>query len=120
MATNKSFCGVCGKRMTKIPIPSADMGPWVGYTAEDGTFHRLCLAKNLTAAIVQKAKSQRITLSECTPQQYGCTNCETIHTYWFRTDGKPGDLFRIMKARQMGKGKPIADVPGNLKDIMQE
>jgi hypothetical protein len=120
MALSKSFCGVCGKKMTKIPIPTAEMGPWMGYTAHDGTFHRVCLAKNLTAIIVQKAKKNGFTLSECVPIQYGCTNCETIHTYWMRTDGKIGDLFRIMKARQMGKGKPIADVPGNLKDIMQQ
>lgn len=120
MASGKSFCAVCGKKMTKIPIPKDEMGPWLGYTAQDGTFARVCLSKNLTHAIAHKAKTQGIKLSECVPVQYGCTNCETIHTYWYRVDGKQGDLFRIMKQRQMGKGKPIVDIPGNLKDIMQQ
>lgn len=49
---------------------------------------------------------------------YVCEKCETSVRLRFRKDGKAGDLWRTMKAREKGHGKPIVtDFGGSLKEI---
>jgi hypothetical protein len=131
----KSFCGVCGTPQVRIPVPSAERGPWISFNEPKGlralppflqkyvkttagTTFILGLEKDVPRSIIGRLMSMKVEVIEVMLDQWGCPSCETIHSYWYRKDGKEGDLYRDTKARQMGKGEPILqDFGGSLKDI---
>jgi hypothetical protein len=75
-------------------------------------------AKTDLGPFKEKAKNGEII--EVIHVYFGCPDdvCKTIIRLRFRKDGKEGDLWRTMKARQAGHGRPIVtDFGGSLKEI---
>ena len=116
----KSFCGMCGTAMVRIPIPSEEKGPFLTFTHQDVLYIPATPQRPAPSAVMAKLhrweNEGRIKVVECVLDQWGCPKCETIHSYWYRKDGKEGDLFRLTKQRQGGKGAPLvedfAGIPG--------
>jgi hypothetical protein len=52
---------------------------------------------------------------------FGCPddNCKTVIRLRYRKDGKEGDLWRTMKARRAGHGRPIVTDFGGAFDKIQ-
>jgi hypothetical protein len=67
-----------------------------------------------------KERAQNGEIIEVVHVYFGCTNetCGTTVRLRFRKDGKEGDLWRSMKKRKKGIGRPlVTEFGGNLKDI---
>lgn len=112
---NKSICGVCGKKMERIPIPANERGPFLMVRGQMTPLGRADIAVVQQAA--KKFRDGGAEVLEVVLDQWGCLECETIHSYWYRKDGKEGDLFRVTKDRQHGKGVPLRSIGGGLKDL---
>lgn len=107
MKARKDCCGVCKGKMGKISIPSDELGPYLSVFI-DGRMKLLGLPGKVSQAVYDQIHKAGLAITEVVPQQWGCPDCETIHTYWYRKDGKQGALFRMTKDRQKGKGRPLA------------
>lgn len=112
---NKPLCGVCGRKTVKINLPST---PYLalrnGKIKPDLVGEVGKIRKN----VLEKLERLRIPTVEVVPVQYGCPNdkCNTIMTYWYRRDGKQGDLNQIVEARR-DSGALREDFGGSLDDI---
>lgn len=120
---DKSFCGVCGTMQVRIPIPSGEKGPFLTFTHQGVFYLPATPERPASAAVMSKLlrwqMERKLELVECVLDQWGCPKCETIHSYWYRKDGKEGDLFRMTKARQHGHGAPLLeDFGGAAEEIV--
>lgn len=119
---SKSFCGMCGTVMVPVPIPDEEKGPYLTFDHQDVLYVPATPQRPASSMVMAKLNKWegegRIKVVECVLAQYGCPKCETIHSYWYRKDGKEGDLFRRTKQRQGGKGTPLvedfAGIPGEI------
>ena len=125
-------CAVCEGKTMRIPIPSDEMGPYLSArNAVTGDFRILGKVDEVPEKIINKYRMMFYRLVEVVPVQFGCTDkCyakldelgnpqPSIMTYWMRKDGKEGDLYRDVKARDKGIGRPLMKkIPGNLNEIM--
>lgn len=107
MKARKDVCGVCKSRMEKIPIPPEEKGPYLSVFIE-GRIKILGLPKKVPQTLFDQIHKAGLAITEVVPQQWGCLECDTIHTYWYRKDGKQGALYRMTKDRQKGRGRPLA------------
>lgn len=133
--SEKSFCGMCGTAQFILPLSDAEKVPYFSFSDPKGlrafpkflrkhieqsspsaNIYIVGKVSDVPAVIVSKFNRLAVEHTEVMLQQWGCPKCETIHSYWYRKDGKEGDLFRLTKDRQRGKGIPLAEVPGSLKD----
>ena len=115
MALKKDRCGYCNKDgMEKIPIPSDEQGSW--YSFLNGIdFILLGKVGSVSRSVLEKVVAAKRELVEVVPQQWGCLDCGTIHTYWYRKDGKEGVLFKITNDRKKGHGRPlVTEMPGTM------
>ena len=120
----KSFCGMCGTVMFRIPIPSEEKAPFLTFTHQNVLYIPSTPQRPASAPVMTKLNKWesegKIRLVECVLDQWGCPkdNCGTIQSYWYRKDGKEGDLFILTKQRQGGKGAPLvedfAGIPGEI------
>lgn len=66
-----------------------------------------------------KERAQNGDVIETVHVFYMCADCETSVRLRYRKDGREGDLWRVMKKRKAGKGRPLmTDFGGSLKEIL--
>ncbi len=113
----KPNCGVCGKKMVKVDLPET---PYLAL--RNGKIQPDLVGEvgKIPKHIIEKLERLRIPTIEIVPVQFGCLDdrCKTIMTYWFRRDGKEGDLTQIVRARR-NSGQLREEFGGSLEDIQQ-
>ncbi len=118
----KINCGVCNSDMVRIPVPTGEQGPWISFTHQ-GVFHLVGKVGQIRDTVLKKlSKWQgegKLEIVEVMLDQWGCPNCETIQSYWYRKDGKEGDLFRMTKDRKGGKGKSLIEEFGGRLSLIE-
>ena len=123
----KSFCGMCGTAQIRVPVPEAERGPWSSFIDPAGlkllppflakhvsntsstSLYILGLEKDVPDWAVRKFRLKRVEITPVMLDQWGCPKCETIHSYWYRKDGKEGALYHTTRERQKGKGPNLRE-----------
>jgi len=119
------FCGMCNSRTVKIQIPPEDMVPHLSYKEPTTQFIEIIGRSNRWSGVQLEALRSavlnlfHVDLVEVIPVQFGCLkeSCGSIATYWFRKDGKPGDLSNAYRQGN-GKSKKLLEFPGKLNEII--